>query len=876
MTPPDSHPAPGANRRAGGPASQPPISTPGGVAGVTATMVGRDGALQQLLARLYELLDGGDAQLITILGDPGIGKTRLAFEFYQQLSRLPEPLRFYRFKADIQRIAQPYGMVRQMIAALFELDENDHHEATIARLERGVTAMLGEGRFEDAHILGFLAGLELDESPHLSGLRHNVRAIRDRAIQIAMQLIVRITAHAPMVLMIDDVQDVDDSSLDMIEHAAQISAGESLMIICLAQRRLIERRPRWGEGAPGAALIELQPLDEHQSRRLVGEILRKAGKLPPDLRNLIVSRAAGNPLYVEELIKMLVADGVIVPAPDKWQIQVGRLPRLRIPSTLTELLRARLQSLSRAERAYLAAASVSGSSFWAGAAAAMAGYDEPRSAAVEAILRALESSYALIVPQPEPALRGEREYRFSHDLMREVIYEQIAPEQRATYHRRMADWLIANSGDRADSYAGLIADHYERGGDLRYAGHWQARAAAQARAAYVLDTAITHYQHAIQLLAGYPEAAADLLVAYAELGQSQFEAARFADANASFRQTRELARQAGDRQAEARALERLAAIADDMSDLHAMLDYAQQALDLARAADDPTQIVMSMADMSMANLRLGDTQRGLDLAQEALVIAQQAGYGAGIAKCLGHIALTYEQLGDMATALRYTHEAVARFRELGDLTEMTMQINNLGYIANAQGDFASARAFLEEGLHVARETGIRNMEIYLLSNLGTSLVGMGSYVEAEEVVRRGIQICEQSRIKPFPDFYRDLSAVYLHQGRVIEAVEAAQRGLNLARDAVDPREVGVSWRALGAAMAELAEPLGAALCFVESARLLDTPGLIADRGRTLRAWAAHELRSGDPDRGRALQDQARALFVQAGLTHEIERTPDAL
>lgn len=845
-----------------------PISTPGGIAGVAATMVGRDSALQQLLGRLYTLLEGGGAQLVTVMGDPGIGKTRLAYEFYQQVLRLPEPLRFYRFKGDPQRAAQPYGLVRQLIAALFELEEADDHAAAIGRIERGIAGMLGEDQIAEAHILGYLAGINLEQSPHLIGLRHDVRQIRERALRTAMQLIVRITTHAPMVLVIDDVHEIDDSSLDMIEQAVQVGAETSLMLICLAQRSLLDRRPGWGEAAPHSLRIDLQPLDAHQSRRLVGEILRKAGKLPPDLRNLIVSRAEGNPLYVEELIKMLVADGVIVTGDDKWQIQVGRLPRLRIPSTLTELLRSRLAPLSAAERALLAAASIAGGAFWANAAAAVAGQDAVTSATA---LRVLEA-HTLIAPQAE-RLPGEPEYRFGHDLLREVIYEQIPAEQRATYHRRMAEWLIARDDKLVADMSGLIAEHYERAGDGAQAGRWFMRAGEQARAAYAPDTAIGYYRRAISWVADSPTLKRDLLACYAAIGQAQIDAARYNDALASFREMCDLARRLGDRQAEAQALERLAAIADDMSDPRAMRDYAEQALSLARAAGNPGQIVLSLADLSLANVRLGFDQRGLELAQEALATAQQAGYQPGIAKSLSYLAIASEQLGDMEAALRYSHEAVARFRDLGDLTEVAAQINNLGYLANVQGDFASAQAYLAEGLQIAREGGLRQMEIYLLSNLGTSLVGLGRYDEAEEIIRRGIQISEQSRIKPFPDFYRDLSAVYLSHARVIEAVEAAQRGLSLAREVADPREIGVSWRTLGTAMAALAEPLGAALCFVESARLLDSPGLAADRGRTLRAWAAHELRSGDAARGRDLLASARALFAQAGLPHELERTP---
>ncbi|NTW98233.1 MAG: tetratricopeptide repeat protein, partial [Oscillochloris sp.] len=561
------------------------------------------------------------------------------------------------------------------------------------------------------------------------------RQIRERAIQAAMQIIAHLTASTPMVLVIDDVQDVDDSSIDMIERAVQIGGGTSLMLICLAQRRLLDRRPRWGEAAPGALRIDLQPLDEHQSRRLVGEILRKAGKLPTDLRNLIVSRAEGNPLYIEELIKMLVADGVIVPGDDKWQIQVGRLPRLRIPATLSDLLRARLLPLGPPERAFLAAASVAGGAFWEGAVAAMLGHDL---GADEQTILALES-HAIIAAQAESTLRDEHEYRFSHDLLREAVYEQIPPEQRADYHRRLAGWLTNHSGERIESYAGLIAEHFERGGDLSNAGRWHIHAGAQARASYALDTAIVHYHHAIQFLVDDPTAVSDLIACYAAIGQVQLEAAQFAEAVASFRRARDLASRAGDQQTEAHALERLSAIADDMSDPLAMRDYAQQALDLARTIGDPAQIVICLANLSLANNRLGSTERGLELAQEALAIAQQANYDLGIAKSMAYLALAYEHLGDLATAMGHMQEAMARFRKLGNLAEVATQINNLGYIANAQGDFASALTFLEEGLRIAREGGIRYMEIYLLSNLGATLVGLGRHAEAEEVIRRGIR-----------------------------------------------------------------------------------------------------------------------------------------
>ncbi|WP_129629862.1 ATP-binding protein [Candidatus Oscillochloris fontis] len=846
----------------------PHIRHPSGVAGISAAMVGRDVALQQLMAQLYTLLEGSGTQLITIIAEAGMGKSRLAHEFYEQVMRLPDAPRFHRFKGDPQRSAQPHGMVRQLIAALFDLDEAESSAATLARLEQGVTALLGPDRLEEAHILGYLVGLDLEESPHLSGLCHDVRQIRERAVQSAMQLIAKLTKHTPMVLLIDDLHDVDDSSVAMIERAAQIGGSINLMLLCLAQRHLFDLHPHWAQTVPGAVRIDLQPLDEHQSRRLVGEILRKAGTLPSDLRNLIVSRAGGNPLYIEELINTLVTDGVIIPGNDTWQIRVGRLPRLRIPTTLADLLRTRLQPLNPIERAFLRAAAVADGVFWASAPAFMLGDAQLD---VATIIQSLEQQ-RLIVAQPESSLRCQQEYRFSHDLLREAIYEQIPAADLHIYHRRLAEWLVASCDDHVMNYAGLIAEHFERGGEQYHAGCWHMQAGAHARTAYALDTAMSHYQLAISLLANLPDANADLIAGHAALGQVQLEAAQFAEAVASFRRARDLASRCGDKQAEAHALERLSAIADDMSDPVSMRNYAQQALELAYEIGDPAQIVMSLATLSLANNRLGETDRGLELAQEALIIAQQAEYDLGVAKSMAYLALAYEHRGDLNAAMEYMQAAMVRFRQLGNLVEVATQLNNLGYIANAQGDFASALTFLEEGLRIAHDGGIRYMEIYLLSNLGAALVGVKRHAEAEAMVKRGIQMCEQSRIKIFPDFYRDLSAIYLAQGRVDEAVEAAQRGLSLAREAGAPREVGVAWRALGMAMADLAEPMGAALCFAESALLLDMPGMIADKGRTLRAWAAHEMRSGDAERGRKLLEQARDLFKQASLSHELERT----
>jgi tetratricopeptide (TPR) repeat protein len=480
----------------------------------------------------------------------------------------------------------------------------------------------------------------------------------------------------------------------------------------------------------------------------------------------------------------------------------------------------------------------------------------------------------MIAQQPEPLLRGEREYRFSHDLLREVIYEQLAPDQRAAQHRRAAAWLIAQSGARTESYASLIAEHFERGGDRRQAGHWHARAGAQAQAAYAVDAAIWHYRHAITLLGDGPDELAEQLTCYEGLGFLQHEVAHLGQALITYQQMRDLAARLGDKRAESRALVRLSMVYDDASEPLKAYQHARSALTLAMETGDRHQIIFSMITLSPPEARLGSPQVGLDLAMRALILAREINHRSATGKALNSVGLAYEQLGNYAAATQSMREAVTIYRELGDLSEVAVQLNNMSYIAHNGGDFRASCDYADEGLKIAREIGSRVNEIYLMSNLSAALIGLRDYQQAEAVTRQGIHLSEINRMTVFPHFYGQLAEACLGLERVAEAVEAAQQGVDSARKAGDQRDLGNTWRMLGMAIAQLAEPQGALPCFTESVRLLNEAGSTIDQARSLRAWANYELRSGDRPRGRALMQQARAIFAQAALPYELAQTPE--
>ena len=201
-----------------------------------------------------------------------------------------------------------------------------------------------------------------------------------------------------------------------------------------------------------------------------------------------------------------------------------------------------------------------------------------------------------------------------------------------------------------------------------------------------------------------------------------------------------------------------------------------------------------------------------------------------------------------------------------------MALNNLGYVENVAGDYQHALGHLDEAERLSRAIGDRTCELYVLSNLCIAQARLGHVDEAEASAQRGILITEHSGRAAFFEFYLALVEAHLGQGRINDAVAAAQQSLELARGSGSLSDEGVAWRALALAVGGMADPQGAAPCFAESARLLEQVGPVAEHGRTLRAWALYELRCGDPARAQTLWQEARTIFARAGLHHELERT----
>lgn len=474
-----------------------------GVEGIETRMVGREAELKHLQDAFYTALEDRELQMTTASGEAGVGKSRLLHEFDVWSELLPQQFFYFRGRASQEMQNLPYGLLRDLIAFRFQIQDSDTAAVVREKLEEGVRVALGagEGSQGAAHLIGHLLGFELGAGRHLAGLLDDAQQFRDRALVHLADYFRGMAAQSPVLILLEDLHWADDSSLDVLNHLALTLAGEPVMVVCAARPALFERRPRWGEGQRFHTRLALEPLSRWDSRRLVAEILQKVEEVPEALRDLVVASAEGNPFFIEELIKMLVEDGVIATGQDRWRLDSSRLTEVRVPPTLTGVLQARLDHLPPEERTVLQQASVVGRLFWDRAVACIndaagEGIEQTEIPENLAALRGRE----MIFQRETSAFAGAQEYVFRHNMLREITYESVLKRVRRVYHGLVADWLLEQAGERAEEYTGLIAEHLALAGRAVEAVDCLQQAGDRARALYAHREAIRAYERALALL----------------------------------------------------------------------------------------------------------------------------------------------------------------------------------------------------------------------------------------------------------------------------------------------------------------------------------------------------------------------------------------
>jgi hypothetical protein len=395
------------------------------VGGLRRAFVGRERELERLRTAYGEL--GDEPRLVTIIGDPGVGKTRLVREVWEWLAgESPEPLRRTgRCLSYGQGIT--YWPLAEVLKEHLGILESDPPASVLRRLE---------GR----EILGLTLGLDIAEDIH-------PLAARDRLHEAWVELVTEFSGERPAVILVEDLHWAEPELLDLLERLVR-DVKRPFLLIATARPELLDVRPGWGGARRAASTLELEPLSPDDSRRMLHALLDF--ELPAAERDVIVERAEGNPFFVEELLATLIDQGVLERVDGRWK--VGDLPDgFAVPDSVQAVLAARIDLLPPAEKAALQAAAVIGRVFWTGPVYELLEGVEPD-------FRTLEER-DFVRRRPGSTMAGEREYVIKHALTREVAYGSVSKARRARLHAGFAEWL-ERVGEARDEHASLLAYHF--------------------------------------------------------------------------------------------------------------------------------------------------------------------------------------------------------------------------------------------------------------------------------------------------------------------------------------------------------------------------------------------------------------------------------
>lgn len=481
---------------------------PRGIDGLQAPLVGRSLELTLMHATYARVRDAHHSHLITLLGAPGIGKSRLVREFIEREVEAARHMSGEESALEprvLQGHCPPYGEgitywpLVEILRSLIGVSGDERGEELEKRFVDFVRATLRKAKRSEevSQVSGVLLqsvgrGLRGDHGhgPRREIQRSTLNKDTDKggpqaALQRACRILLEAVAQTqPLILVIDDLQWADEALLDLLEYLTGRISDYPILFLCLARPDFLERRREWGGGQPNFTTIILDALTREETSELITELL-SSYDLPDALLHTIQRRAEGNPFFVEELVRMLIDQEVLVKEHGTWRISAQNenalselaspatppedtlidlhyvLP-LRVPDTIQGVLTARVDLLSQVEKQVLQAASIIGRTFWLSAILELA--EDLEHGLIRSTLEKLIQRD--FIEESEKQARGpvenEESFSFKHVLIRDVIYNNIPRIRRSQKHAQLALWLEEQVADRREDFSELLAYHYQQ------------------------------------------------------------------------------------------------------------------------------------------------------------------------------------------------------------------------------------------------------------------------------------------------------------------------------------------------------------------------------------------------------------------------------
>ncbi len=738
-----------------------------------AELVGRGEELDVLTDALARARRERASQLVTLVGVPGIGKSRLVYELSRAVDADPE-LIYWR-----QGRSLPYGegvtlwALGEMVKGHAGILDTDAAEDAEQKLRAAVAEVIAAPVDVD-WVTGHLQPLV--------GLGGEAEIGGDRRAEVFAawrKFFEALAERRALVLVFEDLQWADDGLLDFVDHLVEWASGVPLLCVCTARPELLERRPGWGGGKRNATTISLSPLSETNTARLVAALLEQA-VLPAEVQSTLLARAGGNPLYAEEYVRMLQDRGL------------ERVAELQLPESVQGIIAARLDALTTEEKDLLQDAAVIGKVVWVGALAQITGLARWT---VEEHLHALERKEFLRREQ-HSSVASETEYAFRHILVRDVAYGQIPRSRRADKHRAAAEWIESLGEGRGEERAELLAHHYlsaldyaqaagQDTADLAERGRLALRDAGdRAYALTAMAAAARFYDSALDLWPPDDTDRPELLLRAAEA--TWWISAGDITERALGARDSLLAARDNELAAEAEIL--LTNIYWYQGDHSRSSEHLAAARALVEGLPPSHSKARVLCQLSRFHMLAGEAAPAITIGREALQMAEQLGIASFQAAALNAIGVARADAGDLG-GVEDLERAIALAAAAKDIPEHGRGLINLAVVLGALGELDRVFELEQAAEEVYRGAGYAVGITFYEGNVIKSLYWQGRWNEALRIAESFIDDAESGSVHYMAtQSYYHRAAIRLARGEE-GAVEDVERALELARAAKDPQVV---------------------------------------------------------------------------------------
>jgi class 3 adenylate cyclase/tetratricopeptide (TPR) repeat protein len=873
-------------------------------------LIGR-GEEWRTIHALIELAQAGRTQVVTVCGDVGLGKSRLLEEIIAHWTEEHGALGISVTCPSFGRHT-PYLPWLDVLRALFGLNAADSSAVKLEKIE----ALLREvdPTWRDwTTLVGRLLGLEVEESDLVRTLDAQTR--RRTIFRVVAGLVAHVASEQPMLLAVDDLQWADETSIALINHVARQVTGRPLLV-ALAHR-LEESLVSTLKVAslPHHTGLRLLELPNEVSMRLLDTLLPTTPQMPRHLKQLILDKARGNPLFIQEVAHALIENYLTLDEETGTYHARTDLEQIEVPDSVNRVIMSRIDRLNESSRNVLRVASTIGQEFEYWLLREIYPY---RRAKGELREQLEELSRREILEGSHPELL----YLFRHILTREVAYESLLYADRRRLHRLIGESIETQCAERLAEYWEVLAYHFGLAEEWEKTLDYHLQAGRKAQSIYANEDAIHHFRQALEAAERVPDSEGRQLVAHEGLNDVLNILGDYDQALVHNYQAQDLVMvSAISPEDKARRLadvcRKAAVICEKKSDydtafhwlrggliavegiesveaarIYLMgagiyhrrgnnteaLQWCQRSLDIAgRLQGEGEERVRVLAHTYFLQgaiyLRYGDNARVIEVCRRSLALYEQLGDIAGAGSAHNNLAAAYFDRGDWERATEHYLMALEIKTKIGDVHECGLIANNLAEVYRYRGQLEQAEALYQQSLQTWRELGSTYGKAFLHMNLASVALRRREWDQAIEYLNRSRELCAQIGAEDFlAEAYRYVAEAYLGLGQVERAREWAESSLELAQAQEMKLEEGVTRRVLGEVYRARCEwevakrELQAGLAILES---LDNRYEV---GQTLFQLALLYRDVGDDGPFRETLRRARAIFERLGAQLDLEWT----